>query len=752
MKNIKRVIIVFLIIMIISMLYNVFAKDNTIVSILNIDTNLEQTFYIEEEKIHIEGWKLATQENTKLIVYLDGKEIDNNCIKYSYKYDLISIVKGYGTYKENPLPNFDIDISLKEINVGKHNLQIIFMTENDNRILKSINKDINVSKNIKHILNIDSPSNGNTFYKSGIKVDGWKLATEKDTKLVALVDEKEINKTDVNMYYAYDLISIIRGYGTYEENPLPMFDINIPIDQISQGKHKIKIQFKTADGVLLDETERTVIIDKAIKHILNIDTVLSEQVWSPNGIEINGWKLANIPDTKLKVYIENKEIENLSIEYSYKYDLISMVKGYGTYKENPTPNFKIVIPVTEFGSGDNEIEIKMISEQGDVLEEAKSTIPEYKTQICIDTIYDRTTITNETQFLGGWVMTTVPNTRVRVLIDGNYRNEDVTRYERQDVINAISGYGNNGTNSQPGFGCNIDFSKFNLGLHQIAIRVEENNGKIVGEQVIYIFLRQSVIYEQGTFGDSGLVRAGNPYGSKLQYYRYGNGPNVFFATFTVHGFEDNWDHDGEALVNIANKFYEELKTKHRQNFELADKWTIYILPEINPDGRRYGNDNNGAGRTTLYSQAPNNQGIDLNRCWKSTGFRANEKARNYAGTAPYQAYEAQALRDFLISHKSQNGQTILVDLHGWLEQLIGDRQVGMYYAVQFPNAHGRSLDRYGDGYIIDWARTALASNGRLAKTSLIELPRNVYSNRDVENQRLAERYIQATLSMLHGII
>ena len=76
----------------------------------------------------------------------------------------------------------------------------------------------------------------------------------------------------------------------------------------------------------------------------------------------------------------------------------------------------------------------------------------------------------------------------------------------------------------------------------------------------------------------------------------------------------------------------------------------------------------------------------------------------------------------------------------------------MYYAVQFPENHGRSLDRYGDGYIIDWARTALASNGRLAKTSLIELPSNVYSLQDVENQRLAERYIQATLSMLHGII
>ena len=106
--------------------------------------------------IEINGWKLANIPDTKLKVYIENKEIENLSIEYSYKYDLISIVKGYGTYKENPLPNFDIDISLKEINVGKHNLQIIFMTENDNRILKSINKDINVSKNIKHILNISS--------------------------------------------------------------------------------------------------------------------------------------------------------------------------------------------------------------------------------------------------------------------------------------------------------------------------------------------------------------------------------------------------------------------------------------------------------------------------------------------------------------------------------------------------------------------------------------------------------------------
>ena len=338
------------------------------------------------------------------------------------------------------------------------------------------------------------------------------------------------------------------------------------------------------------------------------------------------------------------------------------------------------------------------------------------------------------------------------MIDGVYQTQEVRRVERPDVLKAITGYGDKTTNPLPGYEINVDFSKLNIGLHQIAIRVEKSDGEIVGEQVIYIFLRRAITYQQGTYGVSGLAKAGSSSGSALQYYRYGDGPNVFFATFTLHGFEDNWAHDGAELVTIANKFYETLKTQHTENYELADKWTIYILPEVNPDGRRYGTTNNGPGRTTVYSQAPNNKGIDLNRCWKTSGFNKYVSSRNYIGTAPYQAYEAQALRDFLQSHKSQNGQTILVDLHGWLQQLIGDRQIGMYYAVQFPENNGYSLDKYGDGYLINWARTALASNGRLAKTSLIELPDGAYNHQTVENRRFAERYIQATLSMLHGII
>ena len=553
-----------------------------------IDTNLGQTFFTEKEYLHIEGWKLATIENTKLKVFVDEKEVSESCIKYSYKYDLISIVKGYGTYKENPTPNFDIDIPMKSVSVGTHKLIIKFVNSDSSEVLQSIEKNIVVSRNIKHILNIDTNLEGKTFDKSGIEIKGWKLASEVDTKLSVLIDGKKVENTKVEMYYLYDLISI--------------------------------------------------------------------------------------------------------------------VKGYGTYKENPKPNFTIIVPETEFKAGDNKVTLKLVDEQNDVLEEFSSSILEYKTRIHIETPYDRTSITNEEHHVSGWVMTTVANVNVRVLLDGKYQDIDVERNERPDVIKAISGYGGEKINPKPGFDLKLDFSKLNIGLHQIALRIEKENGTIVGEQVIYIFTRPKITMEKGTYGVSGLTKAGDSRGSKLQYYRYGDGPNVFFATFAIHGFEDNWAKDGTALVNIADQFYEELKNNHDANYELSNKWTIYILPEINPDGRKYGTTANGPGRTTLYSQAPNNKGIDMNRCWKYTGYSENTTDRNYIGTAPFQAYEAQYLKDFLQKHKSKNGQTVLVDLHGWYQQLVGDREVGMYYAVQFPENHGRSLDRYGDGYLIDWAR------------------------------------------------
>ena len=157
-----------------------------------------------------------------------------------------------------------------------------------------------------------------------------------------------------------------------------------------------------------------------------------------------------------------------------------------------------------------------------------------------------------------------------------------------------------------------------------------------------------------------------------------------------------------------------------------------------------GTTNNGPGRTTLYSSI--GRGMDINRCWQTGSYyKRYTDNRNYNGTAGFQAYESAYLRDFMLSHKSTNGQTVVVDLHGWEDQLIGNSQICNYYKQQFPSCSTKNYENYGTQYLITWARQNLG-----AKAALVELP----LARDwvqVNNMDLANKYINATLNMLRGI-
>ncbi len=248
--------------------------------------------------------------------------------------------------------------------------------------------------------------------------------------------------------------------------------------------------------------------------------------------------------------------------------------------------------------------------------------------------------------------------------------------------------------------------------------------------------------ETGIYGYSGAIVQNKPGGTDLTYYKWGNGNNVMFATFCVHGFEDSWARDGAYLVEIADKFHQTLAQNADE--ELARKWTIYILREVNPDGRRIGNSNSGPGRRTVYSKI--GKGIDINRAWQTeSNYKRYTDSRNYNGTAPDQAYEAEYLKNFLFSHKTSNGQNILVDLHGWENQLIGNEQICNYYKEQYSSCSTRAYGKYGTQYLIGWARQNLG-----ARTALVELPK--MSNRqEAENNRLSDKYINATIKMLKNI-
>ena len=242
-------------------------------------------------------------------------------------------------------------------------------------------------------------------------------------------------------------------------------------------------------------------------------------------------------------------------------------------------------------------------------------------------------------------------------------------------------------------------------------------------------------YKEGTYGKSGLKKKGDKRGTSLKYYKIGQGSKVFFATFSIHGFEDSYSHDGKELTYIAEEFKKYIKENITES--IVNEYTIYILPCLNPDGQVYGTTNNGPGRTTLYSAASKHKGIDMNRTW-SVGYTKQTSNRNFNGTKPFQAFEARRLRDFILEHEGKSN--ILIDTHGWLKETMGDNGLGKYYRKQFDLE--KHIDAYGKGYLINWARTL--KNGR---ATLVELP-EISKHEQVVDRNYAKKWIDATMKLL----
>lgn len=145
------------------------------------------------------------------------------------------------------------------------------------------------------------------------------------------------------------------------------------------------------------------------------------------------------------------------------------------------------------------------------------------------------------------------------------------------------------------------------------------------------------------------------------------------------------------------------------------------------------------GRTTLYSWAPNHQGIDMNRCFP-VGYVETKGTRNYNGTQPLQAFEAQHLRDFILNN--QGSQNIIIDVHGWLNETIGNNEIGRFYRNEFGiNNH---INSYGKGYLINWARSIPNT-----RSMLLELP-EIKSHQQLIDWQYVEKFNRATMNVLNN--
>ena len=233
-------------------------------------------------------------------------------------------------------------------------------------------------------------------------------------------------------------------------------------------------------------------------------------------------------------------------------------------------------------------------------------------------------------------------------------------------------------------------------------------------------------------------------GRELVAYRFGSGSQVMVLGFAIHGWEDNFERDGEALVYTAEQLMEVLK---KTDLVQRHGWTVYVLPCMNPDGLYNGYTENGPGRCTTRRLDSDGDlvkgGVDMNRCFP-TGFRMLTNARNYTGVKPMSCLEAKALSDFLNKVKGSE-ENILVDTHGWYQQIIvhTDTNGKLYRAFyeQFPqNRYTKS--NQANGYLTEYAYSLGYD------TCLFEFPGGLYSMSAYKRSGYCEKYIASIKTIL----
>ena len=687
-------------------------------------------------KIELNGWVMTTDEKATTKILIDGKETKKLSEIREDRQDVLNAITGYGDETVNPQPGIKYILDNTGIDVGKHTITLQVISR-EGKIIEE-QKETFYYENYIAKMYLENPANDGNTINMDSKMWGWVMSNDKNAKVKVLIDDIE-QETKVTRTARNDVISSITGYGDSKTNPTPGFEFKFNFENIKDGEHNLKVQTISEDGQVLAEDTRTIIVNKYVAKAY-IDHPAKETLTQQ--IELSGWVMTTDTQAQIKIYIDGREANIISQTRENRQDVLNAITGYGDSTQNPQPGVKYVIDRTGINAGEHTITLKVISREGNVIEEQTENFKFYKTEMVVESP-KTSQITGNQLTVGGWFLSEAENKKLVIKFDNDVI-QNIEFKTRDDLTSLMPEYGGTELNLTPWFEANIDLTYYTGVKHQVTVQLcLETTGEVLKQQIIDVELMDKYFTREViTYGYSGAYLRGVNGGIPLVCYKYGEGPNVMFATFCLHGFEDSWRADGEVLVNAANQFYERLLAD--KDMDLAKKWTIYIFPEVNPDGRRLGYTNQGPGRTTLYSEV--GQGIDINRSWQTgSSYVRYTDSRNYNGTQGFQAYEAKYLRDFLLQHKSQNGQTVLVDLHGWEDQLIGDEEICKYYKTQYPSCRTTGYGRYGTQYLITWARQNLG-----AKVSLVELPvAKDYS--EVISMGLIEKYIEGTLQMLRGI-
>ena len=129
-------------------------------------------------------------------------------------------------------------------------------------------------------------------------------------------------------------------------------------------------------------------------------------------------------------------------------------------------------------------------------QQAKAVTP---TMIWVDSPVENST-QKQSLSIQGWILSQERDKTIKFYIDQTEITEQITFFAREDVFQAIQGYGSKAENPEPGYNGNIDISNLADGRHTLTIEVLDNasNSEIAKKEIPFNVKKYDTLLQYDT--------------------------------------------------------------------------------------------------------------------------------------------------------------------------------------------------------------------------------------------------------------
>ena len=332
-----------------------------------VNNSIEHNDVIENESNNI-------IENNDIV----GNEINNNTIENN------NVVENVTSDKFNKNVNDDV---IEDVTENEYNNKLIKNDIIDNKLL--------------------SDEHSIVSYKTHVQNDGWQSwksdgdvsGTENRNLRLEAINIELAKSFNFNIKYQVHIQNL--GWQDWKQNgafagtegrSLRLEAIKIVLESSDDYSIMYRVHIQNIgwqdwkiDGEIAGTEEQSLrleaiqikVIKKQKKGLIYLDTAQNGTTYySPENIVVSGWKMANVSDTKLKVYIDNNNepIDDSLIVYSQRDDVINAVLDYGTYIQNPKPGFYFTLNTKNIDSGNHTIKLLLIDKNNEKIQECTTII------------------------------------------------------------------------------------------------------------------------------------------------------------------------------------------------------------------------------------------------------------------------------------------------------------------------------------------------------------------------------------------